>query len=75
MKDSEHKLPRKRQHKIVDNKASYGPPDKSEHFAVMQSVHSCRGVHNDDDFDAATTRKEVEVIYSDGVWYRGCMAW
>ena len=33
--DSEHKLPRKRQHKIVDNKASYGPPDKSEHFAVM----------------------------------------
>ena len=36
----------KRQHKIVDNKASYGPPDKSEHFAV-----------SDDDFDAATTRK------------------
>ena len=33
--DSEHKLPRKRQHKIVDNKASYGPPDRSKHFALM----------------------------------------
>ena len=33
--DSEHKLPRKRQHKIVDKKATDGPPDKSEHFAVM----------------------------------------
>ena len=52
---------RTRQHKIVDNKASYGPPDKSEHFAVS----------DDDDFDAATTSKEVEVLYSDGVWYRG----
>ena len=38
-------IKRKHQHKIIDNKASYGPPDKSEHFAVS----------DDDDFDAATS--------------------
>lgn len=69
---SQASIKRKRQNKIVDKSASYGPPDKSEHF-----------LGSDDDFDdlpkpkkskvvqenkkESSDRKEVEVLYSDGI--------
>ena len=73
---SQASIKRKCQNKIADKNVSYGPPDKSEHF-----------LGSDDDFDdlskpekskvaqenkkESSDKKEVEVLYSDGIWYRG----
>ena len=61
---------------IPDTSAKFGPPDKNEHFTSP--------LDSDDDFDlpppskkvkeGEEDRRDVEVLYSDGVWYKGWLS-
>ena len=71
---------RKRQEKNSDKNACFGPPDKHQHFTN----------NDDDDFEKPSSskrrktncstnknninRREVEVLYADGVWYKGWLS-
>ena len=67
---SQAAIKRKRHSKIVDKDASYGPPDKSEHF-IGSDEDLPNPKRNQIGQQCNKDRKEVEVLYSDGVWYRG----
>ena len=73
---------RKQQKNVCDKSASFGPPDKHQHFDGNDSVElqprsKRRKVDEDDNEDnegsntPPSNRREVEVLYSDGIWYRG----
>ena len=67
-------IKRKRPQKILDKKASYGPPDKSEHFLGRRFRWFAQTKERKVDQQStnkSSAKKEVEVLYSDGVWYRG----
>ena len=61
---------------VPDTSAKFGPPDKNEHFASS--------LDSDDDFDlpplskkvkeGEKDRRDVEVLYSDGFWYKGWLS-
>ena len=63
---------------VTDKSAKFGPPDKNEHFTTPL-------LDSDDDFespppskkvkeDDGEKRKVVEVLYSDGIWYKGWLS-
>ena len=63
---------------VTDKSAKFGPPDKNEHFTTPL-------LDSDDDFkspppskkvkeDDGEKRKAVEVLYSDGIWYKGWLS-
>ena len=60
---------------VTDKGAKYGPPDKSEHFTTP--------LNSNDDFELpppkkvkedVEKRRDIEVMYSDGVWYKGWLS-
>ena len=76
---------RKKQKDVHDKSASYGPPGKYQHFEdtdfeELRPRNKRKKVDMDGDEDnegsktPPSKRQEVEVLYADGMWYRGWLS-
>ena len=75
VRDEEHRskaaVKRKRCVSVTDKSASFGPPDKIQHF---DGISHPSGKISKVDGKNEGEKKDVEVLYSDGVWYRGWLS-
>ena len=77
-------MKRKQQKNVYDKNASFGPPDKRQHFDDTDSEELPRSKRRKVDEDGeednessdtpCSNRREVEVLYADGIWYRGWLS-
>ena len=61
-------LQNKQKQKNTDASANFGPPDKNEHFQPPQSKKIKKSGN------IVQEGKNVEVLYSDGLWYKGWLS-
>ena len=55
---------------VCDKNASFSPPDKCQHFDGNSLLSSKRSKMDEDGCE----KREVEVLYADGLWYRGWLS-
>ena len=67
---SQAAIKRKRPKTVYDKNASFGPPDKCQHFDGNSLLNSKKTKIDENGCE----KREVEVLYGDGVWYRGWLS-
>ena len=67
---SQAAIKRKRPKTVYDKNASFGPRDKCQHFDGNSLPNSKRTKIDENGCE----KREVEVLYADGVWYRGWLS-
>ena len=66
---SQAAVKRKRSINVNDKNASFGPPDKNQHFDGCVHPRKKSKIDRNE-----SEKKDVEVLYDDGVWYRGWLS-